>query len=247
VVYAQMDGKRFAVLDYRAVDAPKGERVMSGGWLKEYGLEYIDVVRPASVKPLKNVKASNPPVPKMGSGKVGASGLPPIDNPWAWPIQLYARTPAYFSGWRSNYDLRNQYIRSGAFVGCENATTRIRNCTHSSTVSWSWTVGGNTKLTAEKVIEIGFEYNQTHSDSDSFTFTDIPPMTGLWDIPYTVAHKRFFNSNEDEYVCGAPQGARVCWSNTIFNGTYSYLDYWWQFAGLVDRMVERPLGSPPDA
>jgi hypothetical protein len=248
-IYVQADGKRYAVLDYRAADAPKSQRVVSGAWFKQYGLEYIDTIhRPAEAPPL-NLKGpySKSPAPADDVDGGAHADSNDYNNPWSWPKQFYTQSPANFAGWREDLSRYNQYLRSGPIRGCENATNRTRNCTHATTVTWSWTTGGSTKLSVEKIIELGFQFNVTYTDSSTFTFTDIPPNTGLWDIPYTLSDKVFFTSTKEEYVCGALVGDQRCQTRWFYRQNLNYTDHWWRYVGDTDRMVERPLGEPPDA
>jgi hypothetical protein len=108
-------------------------------------------------------------------------------------------------------------------------------------------IQGSGKLTVGKWAEAGITIGWTRTITEQVPLGVVQPGTGVWVLPYAYKYKRSNLVTRDRYVCGAETGRNFCstpwyWYNDDWDG-----DSWvWQLNAYSYRVVDRPLGQPPD-
>jgi hypothetical protein len=169
------DGKKFAVLDYSAKDAPKGAVEVDGVEMKTLGLDYIDVVTADSaVIGAPAVEASSTSDAKATGDSATATGTPVADRIGATSFK------DWHDGWKRNGTGTSSYterVQSDGEVpiGCQNDTndTITADCTLATQAAW--TQNGMFEITIDQVAKLGFNIGHTDTRSISWTIKTTPP------------------------------------------------------------------------
>lgn len=167
LVVQNPDGTRYAIIDSRAVNAPKGELEIDGNLLDELNVTEIRIVdaQVDTIQSASEETTSSEDAEK--DAEVGASNYEGGDGKWymEWHNEWYHDETLY-------QDTDYKDTGSPAF-GCANGTDQDSGIACELEHSSSYTAQISSQLTAAKLLQVGFTRGETKSTTTKFVINPV--------------------------------------------------------------------------
>lgn len=202
-------GKRYAVIDFKYRPESVTTNIPLVEWQTRFGLDSVRVVFPHE-QPVK-------PSEKKGDGaepSVSCDGYPDClvwFNP-NWSVSRF----------RGELDKLDQFRQAGTRQFCRNNTPWTGSC--SASVTWATTASLNTKISIDKLWEVGLQVGQTYSVTLSQTSPQVPPGWRVYFQPEVNCDMRFWTEARRRFWCGTYVGLPWCVGPTRSSWAADYGD-----------------------